>query len=81
MKRTSLRRVGKLGYERAKAMRALPCGWHCARCKLLARTEKHHITPRSRGGTDTLDNIAYLCASCHRGVHDHTVNDWRRWLK
>lgn len=50
----------------------------CRRCHRWARTERHHRVPRSRGGTkvDCVD----LCLDCHRGVHDHTVEDWRAWL-
>ena len=29
----------------------------------------HHIVPRSKGGSDTLPNIAGLCKECHHKVH------------
>lgn len=29
----------------------------------------HHIVPLSRGGTNTLENLATLCDVCHRRVH------------
>lgn len=31
----------------------------------------HHILPRGRGGTDTVDNTVQLCGFAHRWVHDH----------
>lgn len=36
---------------------------HCAICYGRA-DEAHHYTPRSRGGTETID----LCNRCHRAV-------------
>ena len=54
----------------------------CERCddiypaKLL---HVHHRLPRSQGGKDERDNVACLCFSCHRGVHDH-FDDWADWI-
>lgn len=31
--------------------------------------EVHHLVPLSKGGTDTLSNVAALCPSCHREMH------------
>jgi hypothetical protein len=31
--------------------------------------QKHHKIPRSEGGTDSIDNIAFLCALCHGDQH------------
>lgn len=46
------------------------------RCTLCGRKggrrlalHAHHIVPLSRGGTNTLDNLATLCGDCHREVH------------
>lgn len=39
-------------------------------CYLLA-DHVHHILPRSAGGTDDLGNLAALCWSHHRWVHDN----------
>ena len=34
--------------------------------------EYHHVTPRSEGGPDDVDNLALLCRDCHLAVHrDH----------
>ena len=33
------------------------------------RLEVHHITYRSNGGTDDLDNLITLCEECHKKVH------------
>lgn len=36
-----------------------------------AGSEAHHITPLSRGGTNTLRNLIYLCKTCHKSRHNH----------
>ncbi len=36
------------------------CGWKLAPC------DAHHILPRSKGGTQTLENGILLCPNCHR---------------
>ena len=39
----------------------------------------HHIMPKSKGGSDTVDNIAGLCDECHNGIggvhKDDTVTE------
>lgn len=32
--------------------------------------EKHHIVPKSRGGSDEPSNISHLCVECHSKAHD-----------
>lgn len=33
----------------------------------------HHIVPKSKGGSNTLDNYAGLCECCHTKVHKDTI--------
>jgi 5-methylcytosine-specific restriction endonuclease McrA len=40
------------------------CGVHC-----LYSGEAHHLVYRSRGGKWTLENILFLCRSCHGLAH------------
>lgn len=42
----------------------------CFLCKAPA-TEVHHITPLSRGGSNTLANLACICKPCHDRRHNH----------
>jgi len=43
----------------------------CALCEReVARTTKHHLTPRSEGGTATAD----LCLACHKTLHKFFTN-------
>jgi predicted restriction endonuclease len=59
-------------------------GYQCERCGFAPRDsgmlEAHHRLPKSRGGTNVLANGACLCRACHRGAHDHTIDDWRDWI-
>lgn len=37
----------------------------CRRCGSHG-VAAHHIIPRAKGGSDTLENLAALCKKCHR---------------
>lgn len=41
----------------------------CLLCGRKDIDQYHHIVPRSQGGSDSIDNIAGLCNSCHDAVH------------
>lgn len=41
----------------------------CEVCHACA-VDLHHITYRSRGGSDEVDNIIALCRVCHNKAHD-----------
>ena len=44
--------------------------------------EVHHITPRSKGGSNKPDNLISLCKTCHKKVHmNNNDNDLFRKLK
>jgi 5-methylcytosine-specific restriction endonuclease McrA len=44
----------------------------CQSCRIPGgRLDPHHILPRSRGGSDTLDNLVSLHRLCHDQVHLH----------
>ena len=46
------------------------CGWHAVgRNRYFLHA--HHIVPRGRGGTDTLDNLISLCLECHAEQPGH----------
>jgi RNA-directed DNA polymerase len=40
-------------------------GYHCAQCGSQENLDVHHIIPKHKGGTDTLDNLITLCEKCH----------------
>ncbi|MGE3972892.1 MAG: HNH endonuclease [Bdellovibrionales bacterium] len=45
-----------------------PQGVRCTERKWL---HTHHVIPKSKGGQDTFENLATLCAGHHRLTHSH----------
>lgn len=45
-------------------------GGTCLLCRSHSIEHDHHIVPRSKGGSNTLANIAGLCEHCHSLVHN-----------
>ena len=41
------------------------CGWNQASCDI------HHIIPKSKNGTDRMENLIVICPNCHRSIHTH----------
>ena len=44
-------------------------------------TVQHHIVPRSVGGSDNEDNLAWLCNECHAKVHREGTKKYREILR
>ena len=42
--------------------------WTCRACGNKHRLEVHHIAKLRHGGTNDIDNLITLCASCHRAI-------------
>jgi 5-methylcytosine-specific restriction endonuclease McrA len=45
-------------------------GWKCQSCGRHKDLQVHHLMRRSQLGSDALDNLIALCASCHRRQHN-----------
>ncbi|HEW92170.1 MAG TPA: HNH endonuclease [Thermotogaceae bacterium] len=45
-------------------------GYKCQHCGTTIKLQIHHIIPRNKGGTDTLNNLITLCAKCHKELHE-----------
>ena len=41
----------------------------CQICKSKENLQVHHIIPRSKGGSDTLNNLITVCSACHNKIH------------
>lgn len=48
-------------------------GHACRACGRHHGTEVHHLTFRSQGGADSIENCLLLCAICHAAVHDRKL--------
>ena len=70
-RRAAKRRAKLAAYRRVCAEVDKRDGPRCRICRrhwdLLA--EHHHIQFRSRGGTDTTDNLIRVCGGCHADIH------------
>lgn len=44
------------------------CGWN------EAPIDIHHITPKSKGGTNDVSNLTPLCPNCHRKAHSNLLD-------
>lgn len=63
-------RLNQDDYEKLKQQILRRDGWRCQSCGGMSNLEVHHKQFRSRGGTDTEQNLITLCVACHRKVHD-----------
>ncbi len=53
-------------------------GDDCFACGDTLRLERCHIVPKHKGGTDAVDNLHVLCATCH--VHSENIADYWHWF-
>lgn len=51
-------------------------GYRCALCDSTKYIQVHHCIKRSRGGTNSVENLVTLCADCHALAHGMNLNDW-----
>jgi 5-methylcytosine-specific restriction endonuclease McrA len=70
----------KLATERARTIEGYLRCEGCDRSLLDGQEERHHIVPRSRGGTTNVCNLAVLCLTCHRQKHGDKPPDQRALL-
>ena len=50
-------------------------GYACALCDSTKYIQIHHCVKRSRGGTNSVENLITLCADCHALAHGMNLND------
>jgi len=66
----------QLGYGNVKEYVLFRDSHKCQYCKGKSketRLEVHHITYRSNGGSNKQDNLITLCKTCHKKVHNNTI--------
>src|ERR1039457_4803148 len=51
-------------------------GWKCQCCGSPKNFHVNHLVSRSPLGSDVIDNLMTLCASCHRQQHNKCVDSW-----
>jgi 5-methylcytosine-specific restriction endonuclease McrA len=52
-------------------------GGMCAYCTVRPGTERDHVIPLSRGGTDYIGNILPCCKPCNSTKNDRFIIEWR----
>lgn len=52
-------------------------GYRCALCDSTKYLQVHHVVKRSKGGTDSVQNMICLCADCHAAAHGTILNDYQ----
>ena len=62
-------RLATADYEELRLRILERDGWRCQVCGNRQQLDIHHIFPRSRGGTDSQDNLTTLCRTCHGETH------------
>lgn len=55
--------------------------WYCGISLKANQLHLDHIQPLSKGGEDTIYNIALSCVSCNRAKWDLTLEQFFAWVK
>lgn len=45
----------------------------CRSCRSRDNLQAHHLVFRSKGGEDTMSNLALICQACHAEIHSHNL--------
>ena len=56
-------------------------GYRCQYCGSDIHLEIDHLTPRARGGKDTMRNLVAACYDCNRAKGVRELSGWRRSTK
>jgi hypothetical protein len=54
-------------------------GTLCAYCGEREASHQDHVIPRSKGGSDSIDNMVPACADCNLEKGNRTPDEWRAW--
>ena len=50
--------------------------WRCVNCGNRGGLHPHHITHKSAGGLDVLENLVTVCWLCHAQHHSGLLDIW-----
>ena len=50
-------------------------GYRCALCDCSRYLQVHHAIPRSKGGSNAIQNLITLCDRCHAAAHGLDLDD------
>lgn len=67
-------------WNRVKKAAADRDGNVCILCGRPA-TDVHHVTFRSQGGEDDINNVVCLCRACHEAAHGVNARRYRELFK
>ena len=72
--------------ERDKALRILLTAfgnrcWYCGDGLLGKERHVDHILAKSRGGEDSIDNLALACKRCNMAKYADELDSFLNWLK
>jgi hypothetical protein len=48
----------------------------CAYCDSTEKLEWDHLIPKSKGGSDSIENLVLACKSCNLSKSDKHIVDW-----
>lgn len=72
------RRWGGRESQRLVALTLATYGTMCHLCRQPGATTADHLVPRSRGGTDSLDNLRPAHLACNSARQDLPLSEWFR---
>lgn len=77
-RRHEARQRGAVGSHTEGEWRRLLAEHHglCAYCLVHKATERDHVLPLARGGSDFIDNIRPACRSCNARKHARDPSEW-----
>ena len=68
-------RLNPASYESLRQFVLRRDSWRCQSCGTMSNLEVHHKEFRSRLGDDSEANLITLCAVCHAGTHNLSMEN------
>ena len=65
------------GFRSTQIRVPMDCPRWMSRARWRALLHVDHVIPRSRGGTDDLENLVTACSACNLAKYDRTPSEWQ----